>query len=79
MNGVLNNLWEWHQNENLFNADNRMKVAGGKTVVLPGLMRNFTYKDVVDPGDIILWHDFKKIVKKWHRVFTKVSVNFCRR
>lgn len=71
--GILNDAWQWHQDENLYNSDNRMKGAGGKTVMLPGFMRNFANKDEVDPAELTTWHDIRKVVKKWHRSLTKVS------
>jgi THO complex subunit 2 len=73
--GVLADSWKWHQDEALWDQDNRMK-SGGKTITLPGMQsRWIPGKDVVQPSDIVTWGIFKTILKKWHRKLMKVRTS----
>ncbi|OSX60384.1 hypothetical protein POSPLADRAFT_1058548 [Postia placenta MAD-698-R-SB12] len=64
--GVLTDLSKWFKDEQSFKQDNRTK-SGGKITYLPGLQRKWSQKNIVAPEDLITWHDYKTIVKKWHR------------
>lgn len=71
--GILNDIWNWHLDEQLFMQDNRIK-SGGKVSYLPGFMLTFSSnKTNVAIDDIIKWQQFRQVCKKWHRKLYKVS------
>ena len=75
--GVLTDIWKWHQDEQLFMQDNRVKI-GGKVSYLPGFMTNFSSKAVVAIDDIVKWQNFRRACNKWHRKLIKVQLaTFC--
>lgn len=71
MHGALSDLWKWHQDEDLFNQDNRVKV-GGKVHLSPGFTRAWTPAMPVPLDKILPWSDFKVVLRKWHQKVAKV-------
>ncbi|GJE84409.1 THO complex subunit 2 [Phanerochaete sordida] len=70
--GILGDISKWHQDEQLFMQDNRVK-SGGKVSYLPGFMLTFSGRANVAIDDIIKWQQFRSVCKKWHR---KLAIAF---
>lgn len=67
---ILTDMHKWYTDEEAYNRDNRVKVAG-KFVQLPGLRKVLNKQD-----DILLYSNFQQIVRKWHRKVGKVSFRY---
>ncbi|EKM59356.1 uncharacterized protein PHACADRAFT_191704 [Phanerochaete carnosa HHB-10118-sp] len=72
--GILGDIWKWHQDEQLFMQDNRVK-SGGKVSYLPGFMLIYSNKANVAIDDIIKWQQFRQVCKKWHRKLAKAFID----
>lgn len=73
MHGVLADLLKWHQDEEQFVQDNRVKVKDTITY-LPGFMTRFQNKRAnVALEDLMDAPTFREVCKKWHRKLTKVT------
>ncbi len=80
LSGILRNILNWYLDEGSYIQDNRTKVAGGKTVCLPGMQKSFL-KDSTKPvefSSLLTWPDYQKIVRKWYRKLAnvRITVNF---
>ncbi|RDB20480.1 THO complex subunit 2 [Hypsizygus marmoreus] len=67
--GVLSDLYKWHQDEQLYHADNRTTIRG-KVVFHPGFQRTWTNKPVVESA-LLDFAGFRMILRKWHRKLAK--------
>ncbi|GLB33487.1 putative THO complex subunit 2 N-terminus [Lyophyllum shimeji] len=66
--GILSDLFKWHNDEQLYLADNRTKI-GGKTVYHPGMQRA---PSKTNGSDTLLdWPIFQRILRKWHKKLAK--------
>lgn len=72
LHGLLADLWKWHQDEELFKQDNRVKV-GGKYYIHPGFLRAWTTIQPLTPDKLLTWAEFKIVVRKWHHKIALVS------
>ena len=75
--GLLMDLLKWHQDEQLYLQDNRVKGAG-KAAYLPGLQLRWTNKPTVAVSDLAKWSEVQQFNRKCHRKLTKVGVRLSR-
>ena len=71
--GLLTDLLKWHQDEQQYLQDNRVKGAG-KAAYLPGLQLRWTNKPTVAISDLAKWSEVQQFNRKCHRKLTKVLV-----
>lgn len=67
-------LLKWHQDEQLYLQDNRVKGAG-KAAYLPGLQLRWTNKPTVAVSDLAKWSEVQQFNRKCHRKLTKVGIS----
>ncbi|KAF5387899.1 hypothetical protein D9615_000104 [Tricholomella constricta] len=67
--GILQDLYKWHLDEQLYLADNRTKI-GGKTIYHPGMQRSYRDKTVT-LDNLLDWPSFQRILRKWHKKLGK--------
>lgn len=70
--GLLTDLLKWHQDEQQYLQDNRVKGAG-KAAYLPGLQLRWTNKPTVAVSDLAKWSEVQQFNRKCHRKLTKVQ------
>jgi THO complex subunit 2 len=74
--GLLTELLKWHQDEEQYLQDNRVKGAG-KAAYLPGLQLKWSNKPTVAVSDLAKWSEVQQFNRKCHRKLAKVgSVRF---
>jgi THO complex subunit 2 len=71
--GLLTDLLKWHQDEQQYLQDNRVKSAG-KAAYLPGLQLRWTNKPTVAVSDLAKWSEVQQFNRKCHRKLTKVGI-----
>jgi len=71
--GLLTDLLKWHQDEQQYLQDNRVKGAG-KAAYLPGLQLRWTSKPTVAISDLAKWSEVQQFNRKCHRKLAKVCV-----
>lgn len=69
--GLLTDLMKWHQDEQQYLQDNRVKGAG-KAAYLPGLQLRWTNKPTVAVSDLAKWSEVQQFNRKCHRKLAKV-------
>lgn len=69
LRGILTDLHKWFKDERAYISENRVK---GKTTCLPGFQHAWSNKAVIEQSDILSWHNFQQIVRKWHKKLFKV-------
>jgi THO complex subunit 2 len=69
--GLLTDLLKWHQDEQQYLQDNRVKGAG-KAAYLPGLQLRWTNKPTVAIVDLAKWSEVQQFNRKCHRKLAKV-------
>ena len=69
--GLLTDLLKWHQDEQQYLQDNRVKGAG-KAAYLPGLQLRWTNKPTVAISDLAKWSEVQQFNRKCHRKLAKV-------
>lgn len=69
LRGILTDLHKWFKDERAYVSENRVK---GKTTCLPGFQHAWSNKAVIEQSDILSWHNFQQIVRKWHKKLFKV-------
>jgi THO complex subunit 2 len=74
--GLLTDLLKWHQDEQQYLQDNRVKGAG-KAAYLPGLQLRWTNKPTVAVSDLAKWSEVQQFNRKCHRKLAKVLCYFC--
>lgn len=74
--GLLTDLLKWHQDEQQYLQDNRVKSAG-KAAYLPGLQLRWTNKPTVAVSDLAKWSEVQQFNRKCHRKLTKVGLARC--
>jgi len=72
--GLLTDLLKWHQDEQQYLQDNRVKGVG-KAAYLPGLQLRWTNKPTVAISDLAKWSEVQQFNRKCHRKLTKVFVS----
>jgi THO complex subunit 2 len=70
--GLLTDLLKWHQDEQQYLQDNRVKGVG-KAAYLPGLQLRWTNKPTVAISDLAKWSEVQQFNRKCHRKLAKVS------
>ena len=70
--GLLTDLLKWHQDEQQYLQDNRVK-GSGKAAYLPGLQLRWTNKPTVAVSDLAKWSEVQQFNRKCHRKLVKVS------
>lgn len=71
--GLLTDLLKWHQDEQQYLQDNRVKGVG-KAAYLPGLQLRWTNKPTVAVSDLAKWSEVQQFNRKCHRKLTKVGI-----
>ena len=74
--GLLMDLLKWHQDEQQYLQDNRVKGAG-KAAYLPGLQLRWTNKPTVAVSDLAKWSEVQQFNRKCHRKLAKVGIRCC--
>jgi len=69
--GLLTDLLKWHQDEQQYLQDNRVKGVG-KAAYLPGLQLRWTNKPTVAISDLAKWSEVQQFNRKCHRKLAKV-------
>lgn len=69
--GLLTDLLKWHQDEQQYLQDNRVK-GSGKAAYLPGLQLRWTNKPTVAISDLAKWSEVQQFNRKCHRKLAKV-------
>jgi len=69
--GLLTDLLKWHQDEQQYLQDNRVKSAG-KAAYLPGLQLRWMNKPTVAISDLAKWSEVQQFNRKCHRKLAKV-------
>ena len=69
--GLLTDLMKWHQDEQQYLQDNRVK-SSGKAAYLPGLQLRWTNKPTVAVSDLAKWSEVQQFNRKCHRKLAKV-------
>ena len=70
--GLLTDLLKWHQGEQLYLQDSRVKGVG-KVAYLPGLQLRWTNKPTVAISDLAKWSKVQQFNRKCYRKLTKVT------
>lgn len=76
--GLLTDLLKWHQDEQQYLQDNRVK-GSGKAAYLPGLQLRWTNKPTVAITDLAKWSEVQQFNRKCHRKLAKVRATFAHR
>lgn len=71
LRGILSDLHKWFKDERAYISENRVK---GKTTCLPGFQHAWSNKSVIEQSDVLSWHNFQQIVRKWHKKLFKVRL-----
>ncbi|KAF9647035.1 hypothetical protein BDM02DRAFT_2819645 [Thelephora ganbajun] len=72
--GLLTDLLKWHQDEQQYLQDNRVKGAG-KAAYLPGLQLRWTNKPTVAISDLAKWSEVQQFNRKCHRKLAKALID----
>ena len=72
----MTDLLKWHQDEQHYLQDNRVKGVG-KAAYLPGLQLRWQNKPTVAVSDLAKWSEMQQFNRKCNRKFTKVRRFHC--